>query len=216
LHKCSRRSPWRRGCRLEQGKKSDFCKKSIIPKELVTHLAFFLSETSRNEYVIRKMFQQIVDASKQSSEAGHALLLSTVLEASLRTLYNIPFVPGRLSREDPFKAKKILGNFQVDYLSGEHDEKWKKKIEEIIESYERLRHRYAHPDWVVSEGGMLSDTRMEQAINDMITLSRFYGYMILSLSGLKDLEPKFPAPFSKWGPIMTMERTPRNSKEEIV
>lgn len=42
-----------------------------------------------------------------------------------------------------------------------------------------------------------------------ILLSRFYGYMILALAGFKDLEPKFPIPFNKWGAIMTMETKPK-------
>ena len=98
-----------------------------------------------------------------------------------------------------------MKQFQSEYLSGEHDSKWKKKIEDVFKAYERLRHRHAHPDWITAQGGMLSDSEIEQSINDMILLSRFYGYMILAISGIKDLEPKFPVHFSNWGPIMTME-----------
>ena len=177
----------------------------ILPKEIAGSLAFFLSEKSEKEFVIRKMFWQIVDVSKQNSDAGQALLLSTVLEASLRTLYKLPFVPNRSTRDDPFKPPKILKQFQADYLSGMHDLKWKQKTEAIIEAYNRLRHRYAHPDWVTTQGGMQSSREIEQSINDMILLSRFYGYMILGLTGIRDLEPKFPVPFSNWKPIMTME-----------
>ena len=185
----------------------------IVPKELVAPLAFYLSEKSEGEFIIRKMFWQIVDAANQNSDGGQALLLSTVLEASLRTLYNLPFIPGRHSREDPFNPSKILEQFQSEYLSGKHDTKWKNKIEEVIEAYKRLRHRYAHPDWVRTQGGMLSDSEIGQSINDMILLSRFYGYMILAVTGIKDLEPKFPVPFSNWRPIMTME-TISNKPEE--
>jgi hypothetical protein len=180
---------------------------------LVAPLAFYLSEKSEGEFIIRKMFWQIVDAANQNSDGGQALLLSTVLEASLRTLYNLPFIPGRHSREDPFNPSKILEQFQSEYLSGKHDTKWKNKIEEVIEAYKRLRHRYAHPDWVRAQGGMLSDSEIGQSINDMILLSRFYGYMILAVTGIKDLEPKFPVPFSNWRPIMTME-TISNKPEE--
>lgn len=186
----------------------------ILPKDIVGSLAFFLSEKSEGEFIIRKMFWQIVDASKQNSDGGQALLLSTVLEASLRTLYKLPYVPNRPSHEDPFKPPKILRQFQADYLSNTPDLKWKKKIEAIIEAYKRLRHRYAHPDWVITQGGMQSNPEIEQSINDKILLSRFYGYMILALSGIKDLEPKFPPSFSNWKPIMTMETISDKIKDE--
>lgn len=186
----------------------------ILPKEVVGSLAFFLAEKTEREFIIRKMFWQTVDASKQNSDGGRALLLSTVLEASLRTLYKLPYVPNRPSHKDPFKIQEKLKQFQVDYLSGKYELKWKKKIEEIIEAYKHLRHRYAHPDWVTTQDGMQSDLEIEQSINDMIMLSRFYGHMILALSGIKDLEPKFPVPFSNWKPIMTMERMSEKVKEE--
>jgi hypothetical protein len=186
----------------------------IIPKELVGHLALYLSEKCDGEFMIRKMYWQIVDAANQKSDAGKALLLSTVLEASLRTLYKLPYVSGRSSHEDPFKLSKILRQFQTEYLTGSHDSKWKKKIDVVIEAYKRLRHRSAHPDWITTQGGMMSDLEIEQSINDMILLSRFYGYMILAISGTKDLEPQFPVPFSNWKPIMTMETTSKKSKDE--
>jgi hypothetical protein len=186
----------------------------IIPKELVGPLASYLSEKSEGEFIIRRMFWQIVDAANQNSDGGQALLLSTVLEASLRTLYKLPYVPGRPSHEDPFKLTKILEIFQADYLSGKHNAKWKKENGDVIEAYKRLRHRYAHPDWVTTQGGMLSNSEIQQSINDMILLSRFYGYMILALSGIKDLEPKFPTSFSNWKPIMTMETISDKTKDE--
>jgi hypothetical protein len=38
----------------------------------------------------------------------------------------------------------------------------------------------------------MSDDKMEKSLDDMILLSRFYGYMILALSGKKGLTPIFP------------------------
>ena len=183
----------------------------IVPKEVVTQLAIFLSRPSENERISRKIFWQIVDASNQNLIGASELILSTILEASLRTIYKLPFVPGRPSREDPFKPHKILKQFQKDYLTGKYEEYWGKAVEAVNDSYGRLRHRNAHPDWLLSESGMLSPEALEQTLNDMILLSRFYGYMILALSGRKDFEPKFPAKISEWKPIMTMEIKARDA-----
>lgn len=185
----------------------------IIPKDLVANLAIYLSHKSENEYIIRKMLSQAIDASSQNSDVGRALLLTTIMEASLRTLYKIPFIANRASRDDPYKPDIILPTFQKEYLSGKHNSSWEKWIEKILEAYKHLRHKNAHPDWVTDEGGMLSNQETEQTLNDMILLSRFYGYMILALSGFKDLEPKFPKPYSDWNPMMTME-TIKNPVEE--
>jgi len=182
----------------------------VIPKEAVTKLALFLSRPSENERIARKIFWQIVDASNQNLIGASELILSTILEASLRTIYKLPFVPGRPSREDPFKSPKILKQFQKDYLIGKYEEQWKTAVKAVNDSYGRLRHRNAHPDWLSSESGMLSPEALEQTLNDMIFLSRFYGYMILALSGRKDIEPKFPAKISDWKPIMTMEIKAKN------
>jgi hypothetical protein len=43
-------------------------------------------------------------------------------------------------------------------------------------------------------------------MNDMILLSRFYGYMILAIAGFKNLEPVFPKPIKEWSPILTISR----------
>jgi hypothetical protein len=178
----------------------------IVEKSLVVCLAIFLSQKSKNEGIIRKILWQLVDASKQNSQQASELLLSTILEAALRTLYDLPFVPGRPPQEDPFKKSlEILKRFQVEYLSGTKTSKWEEAVEKVYEAYRRLRHRNAHPDWLSTPMGMLSVPEKERTMNDMILLSRFYGYMILALSGIKELDPKFPAPISNWGPIMTME-----------
>lgn len=173
----------------------------IVNKNLVIHLALFLSQGGKKEKIIRKIIMQIVDASKQNSQQGKELLLSTILEAALRTLYEQPFVLGQRSID----LQKFLKRFQSEYLTGIHEEEWDAIILSLGETYRRLRHRNAHPDWLTTPMGMLSVPEKERTMNDMILLSRFYGYMILALSGIKELKPKFPAPISNWGPIMTME-----------
>jgi mRNA deadenylase 3'-5' endonuclease subunit Ccr4 len=173
----------------------------VVDKNLVVHLALYLSQESENEKIIRRILIQIVDASKQNTKRANELLLSTILEAALRTLYNLPFIPGQRS----FDLQKVLKRFQSEYLTGSHEDKWDTIIVKLSEVYRRLRHRNAHPDWLSAPMGMLSVPALEQTVDDMIFLSRFYGYMILALSGFKDIEPKFPVPTSKWKPIMVME-----------
>ncbi len=38
----------------------------------------------------------------------------------------------------------------------------------------------------------LSEKKLTESLNDMILLSRFYGYMILALAGFDNLKPEFP------------------------
>jgi hypothetical protein len=37
----------------------------------------------------------------------------------------------------------------------------------------------------------------------MLQLTWFYGYMILAMAGVPNLEPKFPAPHREWKALMT-------------
>ncbi|MGB3495662.1 MAG: hypothetical protein WBA57_23235 [Elainellaceae cyanobacterium] len=77
-----------------------------------------------------------------------------------------------------------------------------------------LRDRNAHPDWLFNKGGYLSTAEKEQALDSMIFLSHFYGYMILSLAGVKDLKPTFPPPHRQWGSAYNLQ--PAKFKEEII
>jgi len=180
----------------------------ILNKEILVTLAGFFSQKSKESDICLHIFKQMVEASKQQTIASRELLLSTILEAALRTLYNHPFVPGITKSKIKFKVDQSLKRFVNEYFSYDPDsfKKWKITANNAIKIHRRLRHRNAHPDWLTSQGGMLSEENLSEAINDTIFLSRFYGYMILALAGVKNLEPKFPVDFRNWEPIMTRSR----------
>ncbi len=73
---------------------------------------------------------------------------------------------------------------------------------EVMKAHTYLRDRNAHPDWLFKQGGALSKEETEKALDNMIFLSRFYGYMILTLAGFKNLEPKFPQPHKEQSPLV--------------
>ena len=179
----------------------------IIDKDRALKLARFLCLDNEKSEICRRIFHQIEVASKQETQQATELLLASTLEAALRSIYHLPFSPGQTTRSDPFKLPNALKQFRLDYFNSDSKTKnqWKKVTNAVEEAYSRLRHRNAHPDWLSTEGGMLSKVKMEESVNDMILLSRFYGYMILGLSGFENLDPIFPAPVANWKPLITME-----------
>jgi antitoxin ParD1/3/4 len=80
-----------------------------------------------------------------------------------------------------------------------------------MKAHTYLRDRNAHPDWLFSQGGSLSEAEQVQSLDSMILLSRFYGYMILALAGFKNLDPIFPPPHETWGAAATLTRLEENS-----
>ncbi|MCT7957699.1 hypothetical protein [Laspinema palackyanum] len=157
---------------------------------------FFVTE-GVNSGICRQMFKQMLEASRQESWQARELLLSTILEAALRTIENHPFKP----RDHSFQVAKALKNFREKYFSKD----WKPEIKKILDIYENMRHRNAHPDFLLKKGGYLSEEYREKSVDDMIYLSRFYGYMILAMAGFQDLEPQFPPPFAEWKATVKIE-----------
>jgi hypothetical protein len=146
---------------------------------------FFTKESdSLNAMVCRNIYYQILEARRQKSWQACELLLSTILEAAFRTLQKRPFRPGGKGLD----IKQSLREFRKKHLA----DQWIPCCEKTYEVQDRLRNRNAHPDWLYAEGDPLSDKRKSESLEDMIFLSRFYGYMILALSGEKGLEPNFP------------------------
>lgn len=181
----------------------------ILDKDIVMQLANFLTHNHKESDICRKIFYQMIDASRQKTWQGRELLLSTILEAALRTLYDHPFAPDKNKRTDTFSLNRLLKTFREQYLSDttENGRRWKKVTNRASEVHKRLRDRNAHPDWSPEQGGAYSSEKLEQTINDLIFLSRFYGYMILALAGFKGMEPRFPKPFTDWEPFLTFTRT---------
>lgn len=163
-------------------KQRDFNKSAFLKL-----IAFFRKGGNHAE-VCWNIFRQMADASRQDTTQGHELLLSTILEAALRTIDGKPFKMGDYS----WDRNGSMTSFQQKYLSGKFDDKWKQTCEKILEVRGRLRDRNAHPDWLTTPNGVLSKEELKESTKNLIFLSRFYGYMILALAGFKDLEPLFP------------------------
>lgn len=198
--------------------------KTVLNKEEIVRLITFFVKGAEKADVAKRMFQQMVEASAQRTRAGQELLLSTILEAALRSIYGYPFEPIRKKRTTSFSIEKVIKRFRKDFLvpsreatqeaTREANRRWKKITNQVVKAYSRLRHRNAHPDWLSTHGGGYSKDELEQSTNDMILLSRFYGYMIMGLAGFRYEVPKFPAPISDWKPMMTIEFGNKQAVEE--
>lgn len=163
-----------------------------IDAELCRILTYFFLKGGRNADVARQMLDQMAEAAQQRTRAGRELLCATILEAALRTVFSIPF-----SNKKPatFNVEKELSRFRDTYLTTS----WTPVCKDVIKRFRRLRHRNAHPDWMTQEGGGMSSEALEDSLDDMIRLARFYGYMILAMAGVEGLIPRFPKPIRDQG-----------------
>ena len=149
------------------------------------HLTRFFAARGPHADVCWSIFCRLAEASCQQTWESRELLTGTTLEATLRTLDNHPFRHGDYS----WKIKQSLEAFRQAYLGAG----WEPACDKALQVRDRLRHRNAHPDWITHAGGSFSKQEWQQSIEDLTFLSRFYGFVILALSGFKPLQPKFPA-----------------------
>jgi len=160
---------------------------------------FFVSNPLSKADICRYIFGQLVVASNQKNRQAQELLLSTILEAALRSIDSKPFKPG----DNSWNVGKSLEKFIKDYLPSNE---WTGMKPKIMKEHCYLRDRNAHPDWLFSQGGNLSEEEQVKSLDSMIFLSRFYGYMILALAGCKDLHPDFPESHQTWNAAATITR----------
>ena len=165
-----------------------------IRKSPLVKLALFLATNNSNARLCRKMFSQMVDASKQETNASQQLLCAMVLEAALRTIYRVPSPKG-------LNVRQSLQRFKTDYL----DNDWSEAIGHVERAFNNLRNRNAHPNWLTTPDGAEAPEKMRENLDDLILLSLFYGYMILALAGFKELKPRFPKSCREWDPMLTYE-----------
>lgn len=172
-----------------------FDEQKMLDKRVFIQLTEFLVRNKPHATICRNIFTQMLEASRQQTWQATELLLSTILEAALRSLEKHPSQPN-----DKWNVQGGLKRFREKYFTRE----WKPYFKRAFEAFEALRHRNAHPDWLFSQGGYLSEEEMEKSLDAMIFLSRFYGYMILALAGFEELEPRFPISHKEWKPLMTI------------
>ena len=125
--------------------------------------------------------------------------MSTILEAALRTLFGHPFVSG----DRTFNIGRRLTEFRKKYL----DDEWTAACKSALGARSRLRHRNAHPDWLSSADGSESPARYTQALDDIIFLCHFYGYMVLAVAGIQ-VKPRFPISHTEWPPLYDVHTHP--------
>lgn len=189
------------------GEKLGFCAPFhddfVDPIRLVG-LAEFLSRGGLKAGICSHVLRRLAEAARQAEWADKELLVGTTLEAILRTLYGFPYTNRR-----SFKIKQCLERFREEYLSDE----WIPRCEMALHSRDLTRNRNAHLEWISEPGGSLSREEMVKSVDAIIFLAHFYGYMILALAGFKDIEPKFPAPHEKWGPMLTYHSGPKEKQQ---
>lgn len=184
--------------------------------KFITLTDFFISNPLSKADICRRIFWQLIEASNQQSRQAQELLLSTILEAALRSVDNHPFKTG----DNSWNVGKSLEKFINDYLpSNEQTDKKRKEQQinmksKIMKEHSYLRDRNAHPDWLFSQGGNLSEEEQVKSLDSMIFLSRFYGYMILALAGFKDFHPDFPEPHQTWNAAATIIRSSSLDSED--
>jgi len=176
-----------------------------LNKQAFIGLAEFFARNCSNTEICRRIFWQMVEASRQQSWQASELLLSTILEAALRSIDERPFKP---KKDNSWNVGKGLENFFNQYLLSEE---WSDIRKQVMKAHTYLRDRNAHPDWLFSQGGSSSEAEQVQSLDSMILLSRFYGYMILALAGFNNLEPIFPPPHETWGAAATLTVLEENS-----
>ncbi|MGI8905691.1 MAG: hypothetical protein ACR2IE_04285 [Candidatus Sumerlaeaceae bacterium] len=135
--------------------------------------------------VANRCISRVASALEQEL-AGQELLVSATLEGILRTLTTA----GRLPRRRRWQLEHSLEAFTATYLNPQ----WEPIALIASKSFHRLRNNMAHPDWARETEAGYSDALLNRSLTDQRFLCRFYGYMLLALAGVKNLEPKFPPP----------------------
>jgi hypothetical protein len=167
---------------------------STLNKEYFVRLTDLIARNEWGSDVCCNIFRQLREASRQENWQVTELLVATILEAALRNIDGQPF-HAKKRESNKWQVEHSLKKFINNYLS----EDWHDIYSRVIIAHHYLRDRNAHPDWLFTKGGSLSEEEREKSLDSMIFLSRFYGYMILALAGFRNLKPDFPRPHSEWG-----------------
>ena len=161
--------------------------------ELLANLALFLTkgyidhEKFVESFVSKLIISQLIEAENQQSYAAQELLTATILEAALRTLYGVPFLEGEKSKFDV--DYHLKNQFIPQYADGKT---WRDTRKAVIKAFKRMRHRNAHPDWLIKDDSIYSDDRISDTYLDLRIMIKFYQQMILLMAGVEDVEPKLP------------------------
>jgi hypothetical protein len=166
-------------------------------KEFFYTLSIALAKQTRESLICKNILFQTSEAASQSNWYVQELLVATILEATLRNIDNQPFQQKKGKSKNEWNVGSSLNNFLNRYFSSRCDTSQLKS--KIMQAHSFLRDRNAHPDWLFTQGGSLSEEEMEKSFDSMNFLIHFYGYVILALLGFNNVQLRFPKPISQWG-----------------
>lgn len=170
---------WRETVRRQEHPKSlapiNLLGKQRLDRSLIWHLATFLMKDTPEAAASRVIFDRAAEAAEVGPPHAKELLVSLILEGMLRTLDMRPFKPG-----DNWSRQESLKRFRLKYFGG--NGRWRRRFSRADEVLMRLRHPRAHPDWLGDRGSV---REVEEAANDLMYLSWFYGRLILRMAGLQ-------------------------------
>lgn len=170
-----------------------------IDKETFVSLMNFFDKPAPHADAARKVLDQVSEAVRQENFQTGQLLVATLLEAFLRSVDGAPFqTRKRFSRN--WDLRDSLESFRARYF----DDDWREACDRAIRAHFSLRDRNAHPDWLIGQGGQLSDAERAKALDEMVVLCQFYGYMILALAGRRNLRPRFLASLRAQPALLTI------------
>lgn len=165
----------------------------LFQSNLLAELSLFFTKGYENRnkyresYVSQCILNQLVEAEKQKNITTQELLTATILEASLRSLYDVPFTKDSTSN---FSVSYYLKNrFIPEYADGK---KWRKVRKTVWKSFERMRHRNAHPDWLFDDKDIYDDDNITNTFHDLRIMIKFYQQMILLMADI-NIRPSLPA-----------------------
>jgi hypothetical protein len=167
---------------------------AMLNKDHLYSLFAVLTRGGPESVLCRNIFGQLADASQQRTWQARELLTATILEGIMRTVYKKPFIAG----EKAWDFRQPLRDYSKKLFGPE----WLTAADRAFETQRRLRHRNAHPDWRLDNA--VSGAQLVEAIDDLIYLSRFYGFFMLAVSGIRGILPRFPAPHKEWPPLVTI------------
>jgi hypothetical protein len=170
----------------------------FVDKARLFWLTDFFMKDTREARIARKLFDQMVRARQQTRWDDIELILSTALEGTLRALDGVP------SSDQRWKLHDSLPRFQKKYLSAA----WRPLRKRALAAFQRLRHSTAHPGWMVDKTAPPAEAARSQSFDDLRFLSRFYGYMILGMAGLPNLQPPSTGPAPAPKPPAPAPQTP--------
>jgi len=160
---------------------------TTVTGNMLLQLTQFFASKSIQAQVAMRLLAQCFDGARADTWQAVTFLFGTALEAILRTLYRYPFQPGKRST---LPRKQCLEQLRKDYF----DNDWTDYFIGLNEIFERLRHRSAHPDWLPFAGGSLSSSSKRETFEDLVSISSFYGKLILAMAGIEPDKPNVNKP----------------------